>query len=180
MEDLDGGERERHVREGGLDHDKYELVAWVFLRDFSLATGDSVKGYSPGVLEEVNARLEARKPFYQACFSDRSQNNIEEYALEFNLRLADDAVLHATGSRMTRDQFNAVRYHNYAILGMFRDWLYDRGDMTSVEMSEFLFERTPGFLKEAYGAYPYSAESILAQTGKETTRRVKAGSLPRK
>ena len=161
-------------------HDKYELVAWVYLRDFSLATGDSVKGYSPGVLEEVNARLEARKPFYQACFSDRSQNNIEEYALEFNLRLADDAVLHATGSRMTRDQLNAVRYHNYAILGMFRDWLYDRGDMTSAEMSEFLFERTPGFLKEAYGAYPYSAESILAQTGKETTRRVKAGSLPRK
>lgn len=124
-------------------HDKYELVAWVYLRDFSLATGDSAKGYSPEVLEEVNARLEARKPFYMACFEDRSQNNIEEYALEFNLRLAGDAVLHATGSRMTRDQRNAVRYHNFAVMGMFRDWLYDRDDITSAEMSAFLFERTP-------------------------------------
>lgn len=139
----------------------------------------SAREYTAELLEEVNASIEARKAFYQACFEDKGQNNIEEYALEFNLRLADDAVLHATGFSMTRDQRNAVRYHNYAVMGMFRDWLYDRDDMASAEMSAFLFERTPDFLKEAYCAYPYSVDEILARTGKET-RRIKAGFLSRK
>lgn len=153
--------------------DKYELVAWVFLRDYALATGDAAREYTPELLAEVNGRLEARKAFYQRCFEDKGQNNIDDYCFEFNMRTAAKAFAHANGgAAMTADQESAVRYHNYGVMGMFRDWLFDRGSMTSAKLSELLFERTPGFLKDAYGSYPYSMDEALSQTGKET-RRIK-------
>ena len=159
-------------------HDKYELVAWVFLRDYSQAIGNGAREYTPELIGEVNDRFEARKRFYQRCFEDQGQNNIDDYCAEFNLRMAEDAYAHLHGRAMSAEQTNAVRYHNFGVMGMFRDWLFDKGGMTSAEMSAFLYKRTPDFLKDAFSAYPYSIDATLAQTGKETTRARSAGVDP--
>ena len=157
-------------------HDKYELVAWVFLRDYSHVTGDSAREYTPELLNEMNDRLESRKLFYQRCFEDSGQNCIDEYCSDFNMRMAERAFSHAhDGAAMSAEQRSAVRYHNYGVMGMFRDWLFDRGSLTSAEMSSFLFERTPDFLKEAYGSYPHSMDETLSQVGKDTRRIKEAG-----
>ena len=116
--------------------------------------------------------------------ADSGQNCIDEYCSDFNMRMAERAFSHAhDGAAMSAEQRSAVRYHNYGVMGMFRDWLFGRGPLTSAEMSSFLFERTPDFLKEAYGSYPYSMDETLSQTGKDT-RRIKEtglhGSGPRR
>ena len=149
-------------------HDKYELVAWIFLHDYSMELGDTVTEYTPEVLNKMNSRLENRRQFYKRAFNDNSQNSIEKYTQAFNIMIANDAVIHATGGEpMTIEQMTEVKYHNYGVLGLFKEWLFGEGDITSQEMSEFLFTKTPDFLKKAYSLYPYSADNILSQTGKQ-------------
>ena len=35
-------------------------------------------------------------------------------------------------------------------------------------MSDFLYDKTPDFLKDAFNKYPYSTDNILNQSGKKT------------
>lgn len=150
-------------------HDKYELVAWMFLQDLSGAVGNGVKDYNPDILNAVSGRIEKRRTFYQKAFTDQSQNSIGEYMQTFNLQLAADAVRNHTGQELSLDQLFAVKYHVYGIMGMFREWLFDEG-MSFDDLNQHLFERTPDFLKEAFAAYPYSTENLLRKAGKKTKK----------
>lgn len=149
-------------------HDKYELVAWMFLQDFTGVVGNRAPSYTAEVLISVAKRLESRKYFYRAAFSDKSQNSIDEYTREFNLQMAEDAVKRSTGQAvLTEEQKMAIQYHNYGVMGLFREWLF--GETLTVEqMNTFLFEKTPDFLKEAYAQYEYVSEEILQRAGKKT------------
>ena len=148
-------------------HDKYELVAWMFLQDFAGVFGDQEPEYSVDALNRASIFMAKRRIFYQKAFSDESQNSIENYTQEFNLQIARDAILFHTGKPMTDVQEFAVRYHIYGVMGMFREWLY--GDsMTYEQLNTMLYERTPGFLKTAFAVFPYSTESILGKVGKKT------------
>ena len=146
-------------------HDKYELVAWMFLQDFAEEYGDKDPSYTPSRLNQTTMRMAKRRKFYQRAYDDSSQNSITKYMQSFNMRLSREAVLHHTGKELTEDQVFAVKYHIYGIIGMFREWLY--GDsMTTEYLTAHLFERTPDFLKEAFSVYPYSTEDILQRAGK--------------
>lgn len=146
-------------------HDKYELVAWMFLQDFAGEFGDQEPGYSADGLISMGKRMEAHKTFYRKAFSDPSQNSIEEYIRSFNLKTASEAYEHLHSKSFSPDQLLAVKYHNHGVMGLFREWLLDE-DLTVDQMNTFLFERTPDFLKEAYAAYPYQSEAILRKAGK--------------
>ena len=152
-------------------HDKYELVAWMFLRDFTGVVGNREPSYTAEVLISVAKRLESRKNFYRKAFSENAQNSIDEYSREFNLQVAEDAVKRSTGqAELTEDQKMAIQYHNYGVMGLFREWLF--GETLTVEkMNTFLFEKTPDFLKEAYAQYEYRSEEILQRAGKTTKRK---------
>lgn len=153
-------------------HDKYELVAWMFLQDFSGEFGDTTPGYSPDVLNQATIRFSKRRNFYQKAFDDRSQNSIAEYLISFNLQLSRDAVKYHTGKDLTDDQVFAVKYHIYGISGMFCEWLFGK-DMTAEYLNASLYERTPDFLKEAFAVYPYSTDKLLSRTGKTTKQNNK-------
>jgi len=130
-------------------HDKYELVAWICMRDY--ASAETVDGpYSPEMLEKVNESFESRRSFYARCFSEHSQNSIAEYMAEFSMALAENAMA-AAGKTMTHRQVLAVRYHSHGIVGMFGDWLKGNS-ISTAELSELLYERTPEFLKDAFNA----------------------------
>lgn len=150
-------------------HDKYELVAWMFLQDFSFAVGDKPPEYSTDVLNTVSRQLEKRRNFYQKAYTDQSQNSISEYTQGFNLQIAADAVRHHTGEDLSPEQLFAVKYHVYGVMGMFGEWLYS-DTMTIEELNTFCFERTPDFLKDAFATYPYSTDNILQRTGKKTKK----------
>ena len=149
-------------------HDKYELVAWVYLRDFASVVGCGATEYTPAVLDAMNERYEARRAFYQRCFEDDSQNSIERYMRAFSLQISVEAYEHANGGAALADeQLWAVRYHIHGIMGLFGDWLFERTEMTGAQMSAFLYGRTPDFLRQAFSTYPYSADELLSRAGKQ-------------
>ena len=87
--------------------------------------------------------------------------------MDFDIKIAVEAYSHVSkGKTMTWEQMNELKYHNYGLFGLFREWLFGEGSMTARQMSEFLFAKTPDFLKEAFARYPYSSEKILSMTGK--------------
>jgi hypothetical protein len=148
-------------------HDKYELVAWMFLQDFSEEVGDKDPSYTVGGLNQVTTRMAKRRTFYQKALHDHSQNSIAAYLQTFNIQIARDAVMYHTGKALTTDQEFAVKYHVYGTMGMFREWLFGN-DWTIEYLNEHLFDRTPDFLKEAFSVYPYVTGDILERVGKKT------------
>ena len=148
-------------------HDKYELVAWIYLKDVVSGTSIPSTDYTPELLDNMNKQIESRKLFYQKAFDDSSQNSIEKYIIDFNLQIADDAYANVShGRTMSFEQFTELKYHQYGVLGLFREWLFGTGDITSAQMSKFLFTKTPDFMKTAYSQYPYSAKKILRMAGR--------------
>lgn len=148
-------------------HDKYELVAWMFLQDFAGTFADKEPSYSAGGLNQATIRMAKRRTFYQKALVDQSQNSITGYLQTFNMQISQDAVMYHTGKHLTVEQEFDVKFHNYGVMGMFREWLFGN-DMTTEYLNEHLFERTPDFLKEAFSVYPYSTENILERVGKKT------------
>ena len=148
--------------------DKYELVAWIFLKDFADVFGDREPGYSPEILEEITKRMEKRKLFYQKAFADQSQNSILQYIQSFNLQIATSAVKAQTGEDLTTEQMVSIKYHVYGIMGMFREWLYGDTDITTTQLTAFLYDKTPDFLQDAFSSYKYSRREILQKSGKHS------------
>ena len=151
-------------------HDKYELVAWMFLQDFAGEFGDQEPEYSPGKLNQSAIRMAKRRNFYQKAFDDHSQNSITNYMIHFNMEITRGAVRHLTGQDLTKGQEFAVKFHIYGVMGMFQEWLFGE-DMTSEYLNQEFYERTPTFMKDAFSVYPYSTESILQYAGKRTKKK---------
>ena len=148
-------------------HDKYELVAWMFLQDFAAAFADQEPDYSPARMNQSGVRFEKRRNFYQKALDDHSQNSVTEYMIDFNMKIAREAVKYYTNEDLTAGQEFDVRYHVYGVMGMFREWLFSKG-MSYETLNASLYAKTPDFLKEAFSVYPYSTESLMKQSGKHT------------
>ena len=150
-------------------HDKYELVAWIFLRDFAESFADQDPEYSPSRMNQSTIMFAKRRNFYQKAFDDHSQNSISDYVVDFNVQISRDAYRFHTGEDLTTDQEFSVKYHVYGVMGMFRDWLFGE-TMTAEYLNASLYEKTPDFLKEAFSIYPFSTNNLLMKAGKRTKK----------
>ena len=52
-------------------HDKYELVAWIFLNDYTQVVTSNPNEYTPDILETMTNQFELKKQFYQKDFDDQ-------------------------------------------------------------------------------------------------------------
>ena len=141
--------------------DKYELAAWVFLHDFAYIVGDTEPDYSPERIAEMTAHMVSRHNFYQKAYNDHSQNAINKYMFDFNLKNAQRIVKEVTGEDLTAEQTVRIKYHIYGIMGLFYELIYETLEVNAAEMSAFLYEKTPDFLKASFEQYRYSSEDIL-------------------
>lgn len=81
-------------------HDKYELVAWIFLYDFTSVYGDKDPGFNvERIILNLN-RMNERRKFYQKAYNDHSQNAINHYIQQFNVESAVTALHHACSTRI--------------------------------------------------------------------------------
>ena len=146
-------------------HDKYELVAWIFLLDLADICGDKDPDYSSKTINSILKRIEKRRTFYSKAYQENSQNSINRYVQDFNVRLGKNALKELTGSdTITAEQLLAIKYHSYGIMGIFKEWL--RGDLaiSTNDLARFQFEHTPEFLKDALRSYQYRRSNILGQS----------------
>lgn len=151
-------------------HDKYELVAWIFLRDFADICGDKDPDYSPEIIASILERIDKHRTFYIKAYQEHSQNSINRYVQDFNVQLGKTTLQSLTDSEdISTEQLLAIKYHSYGVMGIFREWLFGDISISTADLARFQFEHTPDFLKEALRAYQYSRNGILNQSSHAST-----------
>ncbi|KRL66852.1 TetR/AcrR family transcriptional regulator C-terminal domain-containing protein [Companilactobacillus versmoldensis] len=136
-------------------HDKYELVAWAFLKDFSSIYIDQDNNYSVESITENLVQMKRHQKFYQQTYTQRSQNSIRDYIQKFNQQTAIEAVESFSGKEITSKQMLQVKYHSYGMMGLFEEWISGKLSLSEKELATFQYEQTPDFLREAYQHYDF-------------------------
>ena len=136
-------------------HDKYELVAWAFLKDFSSIYIDQDNNYSVESITENLVQMKRHQKFYQQTYTQRSQNSIRDYIQKLNQQTAIEAVESFSGKEITSKQMLQVKYHSYGMMGLFEEWISGKLSLSEKELATFQYEQTPDFLREAYQHYDF-------------------------
>lgn len=131
--------------------DKYDLVAWIFVDD--LHEGHRRAG-RVSYCERTAAALEnmwGRRRFYRVAFSDKSQNSIESYIQEFDVRMSSATVRkHAGLSSLSDQQMFDIKHQSYGSIGCIIEWLKGDLKMSANQFAAWEFSRMPAFLAEAF------------------------------
>lgn len=130
--------------------DKYDLVAWIFERDYTRAAEGNAP-YSEELYAEAHRRLWDRRGFYRRAFEEDSQNSIERYLLQFSVE-ANEAVLrrYLGVRKLSRQHAFVARHFAYGNVGCVIDWLRGVIEATPEELASEMFACIPDELREAY------------------------------
>ncbi|WP_156321861.1 TetR/AcrR family transcriptional regulator C-terminal domain-containing protein [Lacticaseibacillus thailandensis] len=141
-------------------HDKYEVVAWVFMGDFTQAFADKAPAYSVTRIKQVLTIMARHRDFYRAAYAENGQNDINSYIQAFNVDLAANAC-RAAGIPFDNQRQLAVTYHSYGMMGLFVEWLRGDGQFELNDLASFQFQHTPAFLSQALQQYAFSSQQLL-------------------
>lgn len=145
--------------------DKYDLAAWIYLGDIAAAFGDKTPGYSPERLAATLRHMNLKWSFYKKLYADKSQNSLLRYSMKYAMRMVDDVVTGATGEPPTARQILDAKHHTFGIFGLQQEWLLGEINLSPEELAEFLYDKTPEFLKEAFQKYDFHSDEILRNAG---------------
>lgn len=132
-------------------HDKYDLIAWIFERDFRLAQASV--GSDDFVMVVANAlqRMWERREFYRKAYVDKSQNSISEYIQDFDVRLLSETACNHLGVKeLSEWELFAIKHLSYGSIGCTLEWLQGTLKATPKELAQWEFDRMPDFLRDAY------------------------------
>ena len=132
--------------------DKYDLAAWIFIRDYEASLSDAEGLYSLEHAAGILTRIKDNEAFYRKAFSDKSQNAVSQYAYEYFTQLGYSAVKTYLGTD-TLDALTlyVIKSHSYACVGHTIEWLEGRTSYTPVEFAALQYDTMPKILKKAYG-----------------------------
>ncbi|HAM14398.1 MAG TPA: TetR family transcriptional regulator [Eggerthellaceae bacterium] len=138
--------------------DKYDLVAWMFERDYSSAANGQTP-YSRELYAQAHKRLWARRAFYRRAFEEDAQNSIWRYLLQFSVQANELALKRHLGvTELSRPLSFEARHFAYGNIGCMVEWLRGEIQATPTQLAADMFACMPPSLREAY----------VAQAGKET------------
>jgi len=147
-------------------HDKYDLIAWIYLRDIAGALGDQTPDYSAERLCRSLKLIWQRRSFYQKVFADNSQNSITGYCMEYVVGMVKDVMTATAGSAPTEEQLLEAKHHSYGVIGLLKEWVSGETDVPAEVLAEFYYGHTPAFLREAFRKYYFRSDDILSNAGK--------------
>lgn len=132
--------------------DKYDLVAWMFERDYLAASGEFAP-YTQGLYAEAHRRLWARRAFYRRAFEEDSQNSIYRYLLDLSANANEKALKRHLGVTVLADEMAFVaRHFAHGNVGCVVDWLRGTLNMSAESLASCMFAAMPKILCDAYAA----------------------------
>lgn len=133
--------------------DKYDVVAWIFERDYRWAETAVGELSAEAVVAAALERMWEHRNFYRAAYSDKSQNSISEHIQEFDVRLMSEVAAKHLGVRvdeLTEWQVFAIKHHSYGSISCTLEWLRGEIQASPAEFAAWEFSRMPDFMLEAY------------------------------
>ena len=132
--------------------DKYDLVAWMFERDYSQAE-EAGEPYSVELYAQAHRRLWKRRGFYRRAFSEDSQNSIYRYLQQFSIE-ANERVLkrHLGVPVLSRERVFEARHFAHGNVSCVIDWLRGAIEVSPDQLAACMFSCMPAPLRAAYAA----------------------------
>ena len=130
--------------------DKYDLVAWMFERDYASAA-DGRAPYSEELYAAAHRKLWARRAFYRRAFEEDSQNSIWRYLLQFSISANERVLKRFLGvPALSREHAFEARHFAYGNVGCLVDWLGSSINATPEQLASCMFGCMPATLRNAY------------------------------
>ncbi|WP_455537808.1 TetR/AcrR family transcriptional regulator C-terminal domain-containing protein [Terrisporobacter sp.] len=134
--------------------DKYDLVAWIFNQDYNAVFCESNYEYSEKKLAEILERIKAKKSFYKKTLDEHSQNSIQKYIQNFDVKMGEKVVKSVNKiDHVTEEQLYAIKYHSYGCIGMLIEWLSNDLPISAEQFANNQYKTMPEFLRNAYIKY---------------------------
>lgn len=132
--------------------DKYDLVAWIFMQDYSVSLEGTGGKYVEKHTVAVLRKILQKQAFYKKAFSDNSQNAIQQYLFEYFVSLGMDAVKrHFDLETLDMETIYAIKSHSFACVGHTKEWLEGKSGYTPEQFARLQYRFMPEVLKLAYG-----------------------------
>lgn len=130
--------------------DKYDLVAWMFERDYALAS-DGKTPYTEELYAASHRRLWARRAFYRRAFEEDAQNSIYRYLLQLSVEANEMVLRRFLGvSDLSPAHAFSARHFAHGNVGCVVDWLRGAVDATPEQLAAYMFSCMPRELRAAY------------------------------
>ena len=130
--------------------DKYDLVAWIFERDY-LSASDGVVPYTEELFAEAYRRLWSRRDFYLQAFRYDPNNKVERYIVQFGIEVNEEALrFHLGMDGLSSEATYAARHFAYGNIGCLIEWLDGQIEATPEQLAAQVFSCMPSDLREAY------------------------------
>ena len=132
--------------------DKYDLIAWIYTRDYNEALESTDGIYSQEHAADALRHLWAKRTFYRKAFTDKSQNAVSAYIYRYYVELGINAVRSRMGEEaLTAEAVYDIKSHSFACLGHTIEWLEGRAVYTPEEFARLQYRSMPPVLKKGYG-----------------------------
>lgn len=130
--------------------DKYDLVAWMFERDYRSAANGAAP-YSQELYAETHRTLWSRREFYNRAFQDDSQNSIEHYIVQFSVQASEEALKRHQGVKtLSSEMAFMARHFAYGNVGCLVEWLGGGFEATPEQLASYMFACMPSDLRDAH------------------------------
>ena len=130
-------------------HDKYELLAWMFLRDFMGFMGLSRITLSAQRLTAMMQELEEKRGFYQKALPEELIPQVYPYVAAFMEQVTEKALTQQKGAEASLEERLDIRYHIYGTIGLLADWIHGRIPLSAAELQQVFTAHTPAELQAA-------------------------------
>ena len=132
--------------------DKYDLVAWVFMQDYSDALSAEQGLYTLQHNINILRKMYDDRAFYRAVYTDNSQNAIRHYLYQYFYDLGTEVMKkHFELETLPPEKDYAVRSHAYSCIGITMDWLQGEVLYSPEEFAALQYRFMPRDLRAAYG-----------------------------
>lgn len=132
-------------------HDKYELVAWIYLKDLEQSVRDNNGIYDQNQLACLLHRLNRQRSFYRKVFSDQTQNALAAYIYQYNVKNTEYLLKKRLNTdTLSRELQFAVQFHASAWVNCMIRWILEPSDLTADELASLIYANLPPLLKETF------------------------------
>lgn len=131
--------------------DKYDLIAWMFVREFDTVAAEQKVLNSEEMIFQMNKRIEKHKKFYKAAYLDTSQNSLSDYMVRMYIDMEEKALceyLHT--DTLDAELMYDIKCYSYACIIHSKYWLTDEEKMTAEYFAKQMYRTMPELLKKAF------------------------------
>lgn len=134
--------------------DKYDLIAWIYLKDLELSVTRNNGIYDRQQLANLLHILRSKSSFYKKVFEEQAQNALSNYIYEYNVR----NTIHLIRGKMKQEEISremefSVRFFASAWVSCMVQWILNPSGETPEELADLIYQNLPPILANTYSGH---------------------------